>query len=66
MQASERIAGVGEVDVDPRPLALRRGKNGVDVEKRKAERLKTEKVQSAEIKRVRPAIPQLRQRPEKA
>ena len=66
MQASERIAGVGEIDVDPRPLALRRGKNGVDVEKRKAERLKTEKPQGTEIKSVRPAVPQQTQRPEKA
>lgn len=58
MQASERIAGVGEVDVDPRSLALRRGKNSVDVEKRKAERLKTEKPQGAEITRVRSIMPQ--------
>ena len=66
MQPSERIAGVVEVDVDPRPLALRRGKNRVDVEKRKAERLKTEKPQGTEIKRVRPTMPQQSQRPEKA
>ena len=58
MQASKRIAGVVEIDVDPRSLALRRGKNSVDVEKRKAEGLKTEKPQGAEIKRVRPTMPQ--------
>jgi hypothetical protein len=57
MQASERIAGVVEVDVDPRPLALSRGKNGVDVEKREAERLKTEQSQGTKIKRARPAVP---------
>ena len=57
MQPSERIAGIGEVDVDPRPLALRRGENGVDVEKRKTERFEAEQLQRSEIKRVRPAMP---------
>jgi hypothetical protein len=66
MQPSERIARIGEVDVDPRPLALRRGKNSVDVEKWEAERLKTEKPQGIEVKRVRPVVPQQSQRAKKA
>ena len=41
MHAAERVARVREVDVDPEPLTLGGGEDGVDVEKRKAERFKT-------------------------
>ena len=66
MQAPERVTGVVEIDINPRSLALHRRKNSVDVEKWKAERLKTEEPQGIEVKRVRPTSPQQRQCPEKA
>ena len=62
MRPSERIAGVYRINVNAEMVALDRREHRMDVEKRKAKRLKPEQPQNREISRVRPPMPQRRQR----
>ena len=62
MRPSERIAGVYRINVNAEMVALDRCEHRMDVEKRKAKRLKPEQPQNREINQAWPPTPQRRQR----
>ncbi len=64
--AAERVARVGQIDIDPQPLTFGGGQDGVDVEKRKTKGFDPEQLQNVEVKRVPPGMPREGQRPEEA
>ena len=66
MRPPEGVARVRQININPLSSALRGSKNGVGIEKGKAERLDTDKTESAKIQGVRAGTPEQRQDPEEA